>query len=115
MLEHSEVHANVLAADLKRARTFYTETLGLTPSREDDYTVRFPTPSGSWCQIYETSYVSRIPQTRRRPVYPPGELHLVMDNYGTSKRIEVLDRSLPIGLSTFTSPPQTQEIGATPD
>ena len=56
MLEHSEVHANVPAADLKRARIFYTETLGLTPSREDDYTVRFPTPSGSWFQIYETSY-----------------------------------------------------------
>ncbi len=56
MLKDSEVHANVPAADLKRARTFYTETLGLTPSHEDDYTVRFPTPSGSWFQIYETSY-----------------------------------------------------------
>lgn len=56
MLEQGEVHANVPAADLKRARTFYTEILGLTPSREDEHSVRFPTPSGSWFQIYETSY-----------------------------------------------------------
>ena len=56
MLEQSEVHANVPASDLKRARSFYTETLGLTPSTEDGYAIRFPTPSGSWFQVYETSY-----------------------------------------------------------
>ncbi len=56
MLTESEVHANIPAADLKRARAFYTEVLGLTPTAEDDYTVTFPTPSGSWFQIYETSY-----------------------------------------------------------
>ncbi|MEP6598095.1 MAG: VOC family protein [Actinomycetota bacterium] len=56
MLTRSEVHANVPAADLKRARAFYTETLGLTPTAEDEYTITFPTPSGSWFQIYETAY-----------------------------------------------------------
>ncbi len=56
MLGKSEVHANVPASDLKRAREFYTKTLGLTPSAEDDYSVTFPTPSGSWFQIYETAY-----------------------------------------------------------
>lgn len=56
MLEQSEVHANVPASDLKRARTFYTEKLGLTPSVEDDHAITFPTPGGSWFVLYETSY-----------------------------------------------------------
>ena len=56
MLEQSEVHANVPASDLKRARSFYTEKLGLTPSTEDEHAIVFPTPSGSWFQLYETSY-----------------------------------------------------------
>ncbi|MCW2812489.1 MAG: Glyoxalase/bleomycin resistance protein/dioxygenase [Friedmanniella sp.] len=56
MLERSEVHVNVPAADLKRARAFYTDKLGLTPVAEDDYSIRFATPAGSWFQVYETSY-----------------------------------------------------------
>jgi predicted enzyme related to lactoylglutathione lyase len=56
MFTPSEVHANVPASDLQRARAFYTQTLGLTPSAEDAYTITFPTPSGSWFQVYETSY-----------------------------------------------------------
>lgn len=56
MLTQSEVHANVPAADLGRARAFYTEILGLTPTAEDDYSLTFPTPGGSWFQVYETSY-----------------------------------------------------------
>ena len=56
MLIRSEVHANIPASDLKRARTFYTETLGLSPTAEDEYAITFPTPSGSWFQVYETSY-----------------------------------------------------------
>ena len=55
MLTQSEVHANVPAGDLKRARAFYTEILGLTPTAEDAYSLTFPTPSGSWFQVYETS------------------------------------------------------------
>jgi catechol 2,3-dioxygenase-like lactoylglutathione lyase family enzyme len=56
MLAHSEVHANIPAGDLKRAREFYTQTLGLTPSAEDEYTLTFATPGGSWFQVYETSF-----------------------------------------------------------
>jgi len=56
MLIQSEIHANVPASDLKRARAFYTEVLGLTPTAEDEYSLTFPTPSGSWFQVYETSY-----------------------------------------------------------
>jgi len=55
MLSQSEVHANIPASDLKRARTYYTEVLGLTPSAEDDYSVTFPTSGGSWFQVYETA------------------------------------------------------------
>lgn len=56
MLNRSEVHANIPAADLQRAKAFYTEKLGLTPSDDDEYAITFPTPSGSWFQVYETSY-----------------------------------------------------------
>lgn len=55
MLTHGEVHVNVPAADLQRARSFYIDKLGLVPVAEDDHSVRFATPSGSWFQIYETS------------------------------------------------------------
>jgi predicted enzyme related to lactoylglutathione lyase len=54
MLSQSEIHANIPAGDLKRARQFYTETLGLTPSAENDMTLTFSTPGGSWFQVYET-------------------------------------------------------------
>ncbi|SDT42001.1 Catechol 2,3-dioxygenase [Friedmanniella luteola] len=56
MLTHGEVHANVPAADLQRARRFYVDKLGLTPVAEDEWSLRFPTPSGSWFQVYATSY-----------------------------------------------------------
>jgi predicted enzyme related to lactoylglutathione lyase len=56
MLANCEVHANIPAGDLERARAFYTQKLGLTPSVEDEQmrTIRFSTPSGSWFQVYET-------------------------------------------------------------
>lgn len=54
MLSNSEIHANIPARDLKRARTFYTEVLGLTPMAEDDVFLTFRTPGGSYFQIYET-------------------------------------------------------------
>ena len=56
MLVYSEIHVNVPAADLRRARTFYAEKLGLTPVAEDEQSIRFATPSGSWFQVYETAY-----------------------------------------------------------
>ncbi len=56
MLSAGEIHANIPAADLSRARAFYTQTLGLEPSHEDDNTLTFPTPGGSWFQVYLTSY-----------------------------------------------------------
>jgi catechol 2,3-dioxygenase-like lactoylglutathione lyase family enzyme len=55
MLSYGEVHVNIPAADLERARRFYVEKIGLTPVAEDQQSVRFGTPSGSWFQVYETS------------------------------------------------------------
>jgi len=55
MLTYTEVHINVPAADLQRARRFYIDKLGFAPVAEDAQSVRFATPSGSWFQVYETS------------------------------------------------------------
>jgi predicted enzyme related to lactoylglutathione lyase len=55
MLSHSEIHANIPASDLVRARDFYTRCLGLTPTAEDESSLTFSTPGGSWFQVYETS------------------------------------------------------------
>ena len=55
MVALTDVHANVPAADLKRARSFYTDKLGFTPTTEDAHTIRFTMPSGAWFQLYETA------------------------------------------------------------
>ena len=56
MVALTDVHANVPAADLGRARTFYTQVLGFTPTTEDEQAIRFTMPSGAWFQLYLTSY-----------------------------------------------------------
>jgi catechol 2,3-dioxygenase-like lactoylglutathione lyase family enzyme len=56
MLAITDVHASVPAADLKRARAFYTDKIGLTPTLEDETGIRFTLPSGAWFQLYETAY-----------------------------------------------------------
>jgi catechol 2,3-dioxygenase-like lactoylglutathione lyase family enzyme len=63
MFAQGEVHVNIPAADLQRARRFYVETLGLTPVAEDEQSVRFTTPSGSWFQVYETTYAGSAKHT----------------------------------------------------
>jgi len=55
MLTYCEVHVNVSAADLHRARRFYIDKLGFAPVAENEQSVRFATPTRSWFQIYETS------------------------------------------------------------
>ena len=52
----TDVHASVPAADLQRAKAFYTDTIGLTPSMDNEGVVRFTLPSGAWFQLYETAY-----------------------------------------------------------
>ena len=57
MLEDSTVEANIPAADLRRARDFYAEKLGLTPSSEQDgVALRYVTGGGTAFNVYQTEY-----------------------------------------------------------
>jgi catechol 2,3-dioxygenase-like lactoylglutathione lyase family enzyme len=45
-LRDGAIHTSLPASDLERAKRFYKDTLGLTPSSESDYTVFFDLPGG---------------------------------------------------------------------
>jgi predicted enzyme related to lactoylglutathione lyase len=57
MLNNGRFEANIPAADIERARSFYTEKLGLAPSGEPapGY-LRFETAGGTAFNVYETQY-----------------------------------------------------------
>ena len=59
MLINSTVTANIPASDLGRARDFYADVLGLTPSGESPGGLVFTTAGGSDFNIYETEYAGR--------------------------------------------------------
>lgn len=64
MLEHSKVEANIPAADLKRARDFYAEKLGLTPSAEQEgVSLQYVTGGGTAFNIYETEFAGMAGHT----------------------------------------------------
>ena len=52
MLKDSTVTANIPAADLGRARTFYADKLGLTPSAENPGGLIYTTGGGSMFFLY---------------------------------------------------------------
>ncbi|MET0956665.1 MAG: VOC family protein [Cryobacterium sp.] len=54
MLSELEAAAVLPARDLGRAKTFYREKLGLTPTEERDGELRYRGPAGSAVLIYET-------------------------------------------------------------
>jgi predicted enzyme related to lactoylglutathione lyase len=58
MLNDGKVTANIPAADLNRARAFYADTLGLTPSAEikEAGVLVYTTAGGTAFSIYETQY-----------------------------------------------------------
>ena len=58
MLSNGKVTANIPAADLKRARAFYADTLGLTPSAEIEpaLVLVYTTAGGTTFSIYQTEY-----------------------------------------------------------
>jgi predicted enzyme related to lactoylglutathione lyase len=58
MLNDGKVTANIPAADLKRARAFYSDKLGLTPSAEIDAAslLVYTTAGGTTFSIYETQF-----------------------------------------------------------
>jgi predicted enzyme related to lactoylglutathione lyase len=56
MLNDSKVTANIPAADLNRARAFYADTLGLSPSDENPGGLIYKTAGGTAFFLYETEY-----------------------------------------------------------
>ena len=64
MLSSSRVEANIPAADLKRARDFYANVLGLTPTREvDGIQLTYRTDGGTTFNVYVTSFAGQAGHT----------------------------------------------------
>jgi predicted enzyme related to lactoylglutathione lyase len=64
MLSSSRVEANIPAGDLKRARDFYADKLGLTPSEEfGEEALAYRTAGGTNFNIYRTEYAGQAGHT----------------------------------------------------
>jgi predicted enzyme related to lactoylglutathione lyase len=63
MLNDSKVTANVPAADLDRARSFYADVLGLTPAMENPGGLIYTTAGGTSFFLYETEYAGQAGHT----------------------------------------------------
>ena len=64
MLSSSRVEANIPAGDLKRAREFYADVLGLTPTREiEGIQLNYRTDGGTSFNIYETQFAGQAGHT----------------------------------------------------
>jgi predicted enzyme related to lactoylglutathione lyase len=64
MLSNSRVEANIPAGDLKRARDFYADKLGLTPSEEfGEEAMAYRTAGGTSFNIYRTEFAGQAGHT----------------------------------------------------
>src|SRR6478735_10836216 len=63
MLNDSKVTANVPAADLARAATFYADKLGLTPTSKDTGGLIYDTAGGTTFYLYETEFAGQAGHT----------------------------------------------------
>lgn len=64
MLSSSRVEANIPAANLKRARDFYADVLGLTPTRDvEDVQLSYRTDGGTTFNVYETAFAGQAGHT----------------------------------------------------
>ncbi|MDT4911285.1 MAG: hypothetical protein QOC66_413 [Pseudonocardiales bacterium] len=64
MLTDGTVTANIPAGDLKRAREFYAEKLGLTPTNEiEGMFLVYSTSSGSQFSVYQTQHAGEAGHT----------------------------------------------------
>ena len=64
MLSHSAVEANIPAADLDRAREYYSDKLGLTPVAEfGEEALRYRTANGTFFNLYRTQYAGQAAHT----------------------------------------------------
>jgi predicted enzyme related to lactoylglutathione lyase len=63
MLNDSTVTANIPAADLDRARSFYADKLGLTPFAENPGGLLYRTTAGTVFFVYQTEYAGQAGHT----------------------------------------------------
>jgi predicted enzyme related to lactoylglutathione lyase len=64
MLNESKVEANIPAGDLNRARNFYADKLGLTPSEElGGEALAYTTAGGTSFNVYRTEYAGQAGHT----------------------------------------------------
>ena len=63
MLTSASVTANIPAADLDRARSFYADTLGLNPAGEMYDTLIYRTDGGTTFSVYKTEYAGQAGHT----------------------------------------------------
>ena len=64
MLNDSKVDANIPASDLARARDFYADKLGLSPTRElGGEVLMYRTSGGTAFQVYRTDYAGQAGHT----------------------------------------------------
>jgi predicted enzyme related to lactoylglutathione lyase len=64
MLSDSQVEANIPASDLKRARDFYADTMGMTPTQEfGEEALAYRTAGGTAFNIYRTAYAGQAGHT----------------------------------------------------
>ncbi|HYH73659.1 MAG TPA: VOC family protein [Nocardioides sp.] len=64
MLNDSKVEANIPASDLQRARDFYADKLGLTPSEEfGEEALAYRTAGGTAFNIYRTDFAGQAGHT----------------------------------------------------
>jgi predicted enzyme related to lactoylglutathione lyase len=63
MLNESKVTANIPAADIERARQFYADKLGLTPTDENPGGLVYTTGGGTTFFLYQTEYAGQAGHT----------------------------------------------------
>ena len=63
MLNDSKVTANIPAADIDRARSFYADKLGLTPIQENPGGLIYQTAGGTAFFLYPTEYAGQAGHT----------------------------------------------------
>jgi predicted enzyme related to lactoylglutathione lyase len=64
MLSDSKVEANIPASDLERAREFYADKLGLTPTEEfGEEALTYRTGGGTAFNVYRTEYAGQAGHT----------------------------------------------------
>jgi predicted enzyme related to lactoylglutathione lyase len=63
MLSTASITANIPAADIDRARSFYADTLGLQPATEMDGMLIYRTDGGSMFSVYQTEFAGQAGHT----------------------------------------------------